>query len=769
MALPKHRDPRQDRRATAPYNFVPLPEHPVVFPDDEIEELLPRQDRYDGDLRSGYIDCHLTTETHLYVRGPLSLDEFERQEASEDDQEQPYYDQLRNKSAFFYTAAKDPCIPGSSLRGMLRNLVDIAAYGKMEWITRKNLFFRTVDNSAVGDHYRDQFSVASAPRGGFWSFHADGSAQIEECAVAEVFMDEAAKALGLRNFQQLYQGRGPNATPKWEYQHQTVWVQVEDASSRGQSSEFGKVTDIKAEKADGYQPGTLVLTGPMPKKKRAFVFLNRSEPTRFTVDRDLVKRFHDDDQVTRWQRSAFPKNKPQGAHRRGDGGLRDGEPVFFLTEEKNGDERVRFFGRARLFRLPYAQRPVDLVPESQRSPNNIDLADAIFGFAKSGKRDDDVPQSVAGRISVRDGVLSPRQTAEACLEERVTPRILSEPKPTAFQLYLVQQSDAKRSLRHYDTGNTDTTVRGHKLYWHSKNGLSLGEFSDSEATDDSTQHTCIRPVKPGTEFTFRIHFENLRDRELGALLWVLALPGAPGREYRHKLGMGKPLGLGSVKIDIHKLHLSDRESRYEQLFHETRKSWHLPAESDEVSPDDLIRSFETFVLEQLGESTDKRLADLPRIRELLTMLEWPGPDPEHTQYMELDDFKKRLVLPTPSGVVDPEAPNPGPHQSPATSTSQQRSGPQASKAEAPSQSGEELLAELARSSSAKKEQPPRIGDKVKAEVIAREGSHVTVRVQGHNGEEVSFELPYYPKQVGDQVRLKVTDVDADGRIVGVHP
>src|SRR5438045_3783569 len=114
MSRPTHRNPRPDRAARAPYNFVPLPEM-VVKMDD-----LPDQDRYAPQRHSGFFEVTLTTLSPLYVRCPLVLEEFLRQEQGRD-AGLPFADQVKNTPDFFYTHDREqPVIPGSSLRGMLR-------------------------------------------------------------------------------------------------------------------------------------------------------------------------------------------------------------------------------------------------------------------------------------------------------------------------------------------------------------------------------------------------------------------------------------------------------------------------------------------------------------------------------------------------------------------------------------------------------------------------------------------------------------------------
>jgi hypothetical protein len=59
-------------------------------------------------------------------------------------------------------------------------------------------------------------------------------------------------------------------------------------------------------------------------------------------------------------------------------------------------------------------------------------------------------------------------------------------------------------------------------------------------------------------FSFSAHFDNLATDELALLLYVLALEP----EMRHKLGYGKPAGLGSVEIKLTQLRLVDYALRY---------------------------------------------------------------------------------------------------------------------------------------------------------------------------------------------------------------
>lgn len=786
LHLPEHKNPSPGRTASAPYNFVPLPE--TVVKAVEKADDLPCHDHYDPDRHTGYFDVTLTTRSPLYIRCPLKLDKFLEQERGEDADKDSFRNQVKNTPDFFYTRDKhQPVIPGSSLRGMLRSLLEIVSYGKMQWVTDKRLFFRTVDDSAVGLYYNgrlveeieiDSTRVShyrSLVRGGFFHRRADGSYFIEECDVARVEVNDILAMFKLRHRRELYQlnnrdlteqnERNPNQAPSWKYQHRDIWAEVDPLE---QDYFFAKKlrpdgrlrhpdlylrfqrarnlladSDATTDNTGSKKLGKLVLTGHMQFKHLAFMFLARPQSTPIEVPNDqqaddpneqLVDRFHDEEQITRWQTNAFPDGKPSGAHRQQEGHLREGEPVFFLQEE----ERLVFFGRAQMFRLPYECRPIDLVPDELRLPEHVDYAEALFGFVRTPKelrgmkeRDviDRIPaqgektRAYAGRVFLTDGVLVGNPQEILLAKESSTLKILATPKPTAFQHYLTQQNpDEPKKLNHYDSefdGNLPypgraaykTVIRGHKRYWHQKLGIKsdltpkeleerlgaikqvieetpekLKEIKRQESQSGSqnkpdTQHTECQPLRPGVQFKFRVYFENLSDEELGSLCWTLH-PLGPDQaaDYCHHLGMGKPLGMGVVKLEatLHRAKQTGRKERYKSLF--TGDEWQTEALgageklSNRKTLEGRTVAFEIHVLSKLPRDLNagrfQFLYNKPRIKMLLKMLKWPGfaPEPQqpdeasnlylsednrpNTRYMDVGEFRGRYVLPSPEAFIE---------------------------------------------------------------------------------------------------------------------
>jgi CRISPR-associated protein (TIGR03986 family) len=760
MSLPKHVNPANNRTASAPYNFVPLPDTVVKAVNDAND--LPDHSTY-ADARhphSGYFEVLLTTKSPLYVRCLLTCNEFDFDEEEKDrygrkvDNQTRYSDRIKNTPDFFYTRNRiQPVIPGSSLRGMLRSLLEVVSYGKVQWVTDKKLFFRTVDDTVVGKHYNqrvveDMGSVQVSPHpaapcyrprveGGFFRIRPDGTHFIEECQVARVEVSDILAAFGLSHRRELYElgnrnltaqnERNPNQTPKWTHQHQDIWADVDPTevnyffrrqhrpNGRLRHSDlylrFRKATNLATSHVTGKTKGKLVLTGHIEFKHLAFLFVPTTHPNAIEVPNDpeeedlnkrLVDRFHDDDQMTRWQASAFSNGQPAGAHRDRNGYLREGEPVFFLRE--NG--QLTFFGRAQMFRLPYTQSPLDLVPPEFRRPEEIDYAEAMFGFVRTRKELDDMRQhglrvpeqgskarAYASRVFVTDARLIEGQNHIWFPGDPIiTPRILATPKPTTFQHYLVQKSDNKDTLKHYGSPTPqETVIRGHKRYWHQglndRTDLSLDEVRRSieeqkQVHTNDTQHTRFKPIKPEVQFQFRVYFENLSDRELGAFCWTLNPLGDQAKTYCHHLGMGKPLGMGAVKLET-MLHLTSRVTRYGSLFNGDQ--WHTGATgggeslADRATLEQRTHEFEQHILGEL-KLTCAHLSDLKRIGMLLKTMEWPGFQPQedgerylsnlnpprpNTRYMNIqhphfsNEYRERPVLPDPfafgalTGQVEP--------------------------------------------------------------------------------------------------------------------
>lgn len=96
-------------------------------------------------------------------------------------------------------------------------------------------------------------------------------------------------------------------------------------------------------------------------------------------------------------------------------------------------------------------------------------------------------------------------------------------------------------------------IRGRKFYWH--------HDWKKETDMENGNHNMRQRIRPMREsnwetgervFDFRVYFEKLSRKELSRLRWALDFEDG---DCAHKLGRGKPYGLGSVRIHIEDLKL----------------------------------------------------------------------------------------------------------------------------------------------------------------------------------------------------------------------
>ncbi len=639
----------ESRKALAPYNFVELPDQVVQA------QPIPDGDRYHPDRYTGKIECILTTESPLYIRCGLTLDEFKQGKEAKD------------LPDFFYIFDKlKPVIPGSSIRGMLRTLVEIVSFGKIDRVSSKQKFFFRAVAAKKDDPLAEPYKTyLKNVRAGYLVKRNDGwYIRPARLIGSDSFVWIKEKKV-VESFQQSF----PDFTPmtKANYRPQyVVNVGFGDVVTRN-NRHFAKQISPRP---DGQEYiGVLVTSGNMAEGSDDPKSTNRKnhclvrEPD---ANAELIKI--DDAAIQDYCGSLTDFQKQSPPFKEDLGVLENGRCIFYCQPEQQGGE-VTLFGQSPNFRIPYspqkngrAASAEDFIPELLKDSKTIDFADAIFGFVRDEKQEEDSTQAVPSRVFISDAICQQIKGEDIWLfNNPIVPKILVGPKPTTFQHYLVQTNADKRDLKHYGSApGNETVIRGHKLYWHKKEPTITLE-NPEEVSD--TQKTQIKPIKPGVSFQFTIHFENLSEVELGALLWVLDL--AQDERYRLSLGMGKPLGMGAVKI-THQLCLNQRKQGYEKLFADEQWFTGYSAEPDSSEP--YIEAFDAYIRQAIG-ATESSLKDMRRIKMLLAMLSWTeAPPSEQTRYLEIErdasqphigtpkkgkvnEYADRPVLPTPLQVI----------------------------------------------------------------------------------------------------------------------
>ncbi|MBD2295130.1 TIGR03986 family CRISPR-associated RAMP protein [Anabaena sphaerica FACHB-251] len=666
---PRHITPKsKNNRAFAPYNFVELPDENKLV----VAQQLPNSNCYEKERYTGYIECTLVTETPLYIRNGLIPDDFKTfgdLSCNHQELEQVTSEEQKRWTDFFNNPANNrPIIPGSSIRGMLRTMMEIVTYSKFHQVSgNQKLFFRAVAapklDPLTGEYNKKLLDQEKNKiKAGYLQQQKDGSWRIYIAQdidkhlfiwIKESLIPDDIELIKLNNA---------------DYKPQYLAVRFDDITpykTRYLANQISK--DNPNHKYRGY----LVTSGNMMegnkggKSPRQYHCLIGEKTDDYKeIDHGAV-----DDYIaglTEFQKKYFDENS---------GVLKNGYPVFFREPKQN--EKVTLFGHNPNFRVPYtppgnngrAASVTDFIPSRLKSSENsdIDMTEAIFGWVNKKSQD----QARAGRIFITDAIVDDTIPEDKiwCQQnpnERITPPILATPKPTTFQHYLVQTDpDGKReNLKHYGSvPHQDTVIRGYKLYWHHKdvNHSSITEDDLKDISEKPKQYTKIRPINPQVSFHFKIYFDNFTEQELGALLWILDLAKEKekriyvknNQEYRFSLGMGKPFGMGTVKLTNQVLWLSQRqEKRYHKLF--DGNNWETGNYKDtEVEAELFVEEFKKYLL---CENPDTNLENVERIKMLLTMLSFPGKPPGSVRYMKIEhpqnknEYDLRPVLPNPGDV-----------------------------------------------------------------------------------------------------------------------
>jgi len=597
--------------AVAPYNFVPLTEttSESARPDD-----LDRS-RFVKGLKSGWIDITVTTETPLYIRAavPRKLlpDRSEKASSVNELSWKHYKGKIRGYQEFFHHGNPDrPVIPGSELRGVIRNLLTIMSgsalrRGVNDERTSFPLYRDVAGPTRRARDYRAR-AAEEHVHGGFL-YEKDGDWYIRPAKMVNGmdFVTVAADRVSLKP---------PSRTKVWVRPPTQIGREVGGAR---RAAEF---SPEEPEDGEGWEPAWLIVTAAVgrPKRWHCAVLEPPEGGTRIPVPPEVRRRFESDQQIKRSQRGLDLKPERQAC--------------FYTAAEG----KVTAFGPTRNFRIPTRYTPVDLQPMTPAD----DFVTGMFGRLDGhvGRvAFEDLTMTCAG-----EGFPGIRKFKNA-LFYCTTSHPLLAPKPQAPQMYLTRLKG--QGLATYDDDPKQTRIRGHKLYWHSDAAASnLEAIPDNPDDDTKKLFSVIRPVRERVEFAGRIHFDQLYGAELGGLLAALLLP----RSKRHKIGLGRPLGLGSARIEVEGVHLIDTGARYSKFFNEEvlTTGASVPVRTD-LYPTMFYR--DVCGVAGKGEFWSQR-----RMIDLAALLEWKHqPKSDSVRYVEKggQQWQQRWLLPGPTQVL----------------------------------------------------------------------------------------------------------------------
>lgn len=360
--------------------------------------------------------------------------------------------------------------------------------------------------------------------------------------------------------------------------------------------------DIPDAERANYTRGILRVLGiwdrdDMPSTKKHEIFIpypdGAAARQTFEIPDDVLERFHQlaDDRTS--DREELPY-EPRDT-RRNDGSaalenrfrLKAGDLVYFAPNSSGkavGEISLSAIWRGRVETVNnnvataarahdfFAAISKELLPFS-RQRAVVTVAEQMFGFVEQlGNGADPTSRgglALQGRVRFSHALLervgdrdfsSWRQGSVGAspFEEPSTLRILSTPKPPSPALYFKKAQGQPGYIRKPGLRVGTHHPQGRKVYLHHRANHD-GHWKTGN-NDNSEQKSRVRPLQKGAELWFHVEFSNLSRAELGALCYALR----PTPAFRHKLGMGKPLGLGTVRIDPVALLEVARDERYSE-------------------------------------------------------------------------------------------------------------------------------------------------------------------------------------------------------------
>lgn len=560
---------------TAPYNFVPLSKKvvapywgPLVSHDRPFEQGL-----------SGVLDLEIEAISPIYVRNGEKREENQDPDTS-----------FNNLNGKYY-------IPGTSIKGMLRSMVEIMSFGSM--VDKVEDVKYSVRDWA-NDKIYPKSAISKESLAG-WLRVENGKYFLKPCGrpgrISHKSLDDLCNTTKISKFFE----------NKANFKHSDEFKSAKNKYDLFQFEKNGHgfVLEDEEESEDGIgrakykldplgkKIGTIVFTGQAgPRnafenkgKQYEFIFFD-SKREEVEVPEEVVKSF-----LLAYYDQEKNQQKPDWKWRKGQ--LKNNEciPVFYRTQK---DGLIKDMGLTLLFKISYNYSVKDIVSRHQLDFQEQDLADTIFGFSNSEK-------SLKGRIQVGHAFAEGNPKVVGLKKE-----VLAGPKASYYPNYIEQKETKGKLNGDYQTlMNKGAEIRGWKRYPLRAAGL----YPNPAPNGNDKITTKFIPLDQGTKFKLSINYHNLRSEELGAIVSALTFHQSSG--YFHSLGMGKPLGFGKVKLGITNMDAS------EILNH--------------------LKSFEWFMNVSLeNHEAAWHLSD--QLTELFAMARPNEKDLESLKYMELKEF-----------------------------------------------------------------------------------------------------------------------------------
>ncbi len=523
-----------------PYTFIPTPKNQHVKRDG----LQPQSSI---ELHTGILKCR------LFVRTPLGIPDTQLEKVVNDHSEYPFFSYEQQGKRF-------PVIPGSSLRGPIRSVFEAASDSCFSTLRKDTGLSRRVgnreaykpgilkwENGSWHLYKADRYLLAADPNGIDTRF-ADKNYKKYEGLPQDSYISISKKGKD-----------GPRIARTREGEELRFGDEVEFlAYTEGKGSYEkngypvwkGVARDVKRKKSEidknSMKKIGLVYIGETfsSKKHGESVFVCGQEVKEFSEEQ-LRKAYEGLlETLEIYRNPAINRSKGHSGYKDFEHAKKEtGIPVWYEIDDKK-------LSLASIGRTFFRTSLNELVGERKPCINRKELCEACALFGMTGE------ESLGSRIRITDANVVGSYTLK-----KVTLKILGQPRYSYMPFY-AKSSTITVIPKSYDDNNVE--IAGRKFYWHNKKASE--DSTIYSATEKNRMNSTLELVMPEAEFCFDIYYDGITQEQLEKLMWCIHFgENQKNGDLCHKLGHGKPLGLGSVKIVI--------EEKSERIFQDGVYVW----------------------------------------------------------------------------------------------------------------------------------------------------------------------------------------------------
>ena len=509
-----------------PYNFVSVNlKETKHFNMEEMNQEEPGQET--SELQTGYLVCRMKCRT------PLAIPDTANKKETDCEGHFKYHfmgmkeETLQGAEGKLQTELTGtPLIPGSSIRGVIRNVYETitdSCFGTMRADTSVTIRSNTPFEPGL-----------LIIEGKTWKLYAATRHKI--VSDAKYYNSHKMADKGIERFD-LRQWKDKSGMQVWF--QTTVYQQKKDKKKEC-------VKFFRTVEGEGLKTGYLCIGEQNPNRHFHGIFTKKGTDAIRNVTEKEIKRL--EDTLLVYQNSKINKLYPDEHsgyetywHMKYNGVI----PVYYKIgdgkeKQNENSSSVLNLSFAALGRKTFEKTLNEKAGQKSHhicnDRNNLCAACSLFGTIEG--------KGIGSKIRFTDAESTNFEKSK--LKKDIIFKELSSPRISYVPFYLTSDKKNVNYRKGYDSD--ELQIRGRKFYWHHQ-----PDIMPQEKIERTKRNGTFDVLDIGTEFEFKIYFDQITKKQLEILAIAVHLNENDMEGKRcHKIGHGKPLGYGSVKMTVEK-------------------------------------------------------------------------------------------------------------------------------------------------------------------------------------------------------------------------